>query len=116
MTTQNKANVRAIERDYFAMLGDKLTLDRWGKIIDRALADAENGDAKAREWVAKFALGAAPLSLFELAKRERMGIQSAHEIEASAQLVTEPSDAKILARLAGGESVEDRAYKLASAK
>ena len=48
---------RAIEQDYLAVLSDEVPLDRWKVVIQRALADAERGDAKAREWLGGYLAG-----------------------------------------------------------
>ncbi len=48
---------RAIETDYLAALSEALPMDRWKRVVDRAVSDAENGDAKAREWLAIYLMG-----------------------------------------------------------
>ncbi|HMF13227.1 MAG TPA: hypothetical protein VKE94_13010 [Gemmataceae bacterium] len=49
---------RAIELDYLAVLAEVVPLATWRAICLRAVADAKKGDAKAREWIAKYLLGA----------------------------------------------------------
>lgn len=71
---------RAVERDYMATFGDELTLDRWRRIVRSALDDAENGDAKAREWIAKYALGSDPARLFDLAAAEAANVTADDEV------------------------------------
>jgi hypothetical protein len=50
---------RATERDYLAALGEAVTIDRWRKIVERAASNAENGDAKARDWLGSYLVGRA---------------------------------------------------------
>ena len=49
---------RATERHYLAVLAEEVPLETWRAISRRAVADAKKGDAKAREWIAKYLLGA----------------------------------------------------------
>ena len=51
---------RSVEKEYLAALSDELSLPRWGKIVRKAIEDAEAGDWRAREWLAKYALGPDP--------------------------------------------------------
>jgi hypothetical protein len=57
---------RATERHYLAVLADVVPLETWRAICLRAVADAKKGDAKARDWIAKYLLGA-PGDLWSLA-------------------------------------------------
>lgn len=50
----------------------------------RALADAEAGDPKARDWITKHILGDSPPRLIEIAAREKRGETPAEEISALA--------------------------------
>jgi hypothetical protein len=34
-----------------------VSLDRWREIVERAVAEASKGDAKAREWLASYLVG-----------------------------------------------------------
>lgn len=77
---------RPVESVYLARLGDALTPDRWGRIVERAIVDAENGDPKAREFIARYALGAQPLTLVDLARREQAGVTTEHELHAAGSL------------------------------
>jgi hypothetical protein len=47
---------RVTEYAYLAKLSDKLTLPRWSKIVEKAIEQAEEGDEKARQWLADYAL------------------------------------------------------------
>jgi hypothetical protein len=49
---------RATERQYLAVLADAVTLETWEAICLRAVADAKKGDAKARDWISKYLVGA----------------------------------------------------------
>jgi hypothetical protein len=48
---------RPIEREYLATLNAAVPLDTWQAICQRAADDAKGGDAKARDWLAKWLLG-----------------------------------------------------------
>ena len=65
---------RATERTYLLALSDALTLEDWKAIVRRAVEDARNGDAKSREWLSRYALGAEPTTLAQLAALEALGV------------------------------------------
>lgn len=44
-------------RDYMLATIGRVALEDWEKVVDRALSDAKKGDAKSREWLAKYLLG-----------------------------------------------------------
>ncbi|QDT75572.1 hypothetical protein I41_47830 [Lacipirellula limnantheis] len=83
---------RAIELDYLAALGEAVTLPAWQRIVARALADAEAGDPRARDWITKYVIGESPARLIDLAAREQREVTSADEISALAD--EQASDAK----------------------
>ena len=65
---------RAVEADYLRSLSDHCALEAWTGIVDRAVSDAENGDAKAREWIGRYVISApAPGALADLAARDEVG-------------------------------------------
>ncbi len=45
------------EVEYYRILQFRCTPDRWQKIIDKALEQAERGDAVARKWLADYLIG-----------------------------------------------------------
>lgn len=61
---------RPVEREYFATLNSVVTLDVWKRICLRTVADAEAGDARAREWLAKHLMQAEARTLTVLAAEE----------------------------------------------
>lgn len=62
---------RAVEREYLAALLDVIPLDVWKEIVSKAVDSAKLGDAKARDWIARFVLGTeTPLKPSELAADE----------------------------------------------
>ena len=61
---------RAVEEDYLAALSDQLSIERWENIVSKAIEDAEDGDHRARDWIARYALGPSP-------KVAEMGLQGA---------------------------------------
>ena len=48
---------RDTERAYVTALAEACPPERWRLIVARAVADAEGGDAKAREWLGTYLLG-----------------------------------------------------------
>lgn len=83
---------RAVERDYMTALSDELPLDAWREIVRRAVADAKAGDAKAREWIARYALGAVPSTFTAIAIRDAVDVTSEAEIRAAADYERQLSD------------------------
>jgi hypothetical protein len=79
------------EADYLAAFGDAVPLDRWRAIVERAVTDAEQGDAKAREWLSRYVTGGMPNGLTDLAAYEAAGgidheiEERAHEIKRRAE-------------------------------
>jgi hypothetical protein len=45
---------RAIESDYLTTISEAVPLDSWRVVIAKALEQAQNGDAKAREWLSGY--------------------------------------------------------------
>jgi len=64
------ATRRPIEREYLATLNAAVPLDTWQAICKRAADDALAGDAKARDWLAKWLLGLESRLLTVLAAEE----------------------------------------------
>jgi hypothetical protein len=64
---------RAIEREYLARLSDAVPLDAWQAIVERAVEDAKAGDARARDWLARYLVGEPAGGLMDLAIREHDG-------------------------------------------
>ncbi len=48
---------RQTEAAYLHATLSACSVEMWGKIVDRAVADALGGDAKAREWLATYLIG-----------------------------------------------------------
>ena len=61
---------RPIEREYLATLKAAVPLDTWEAICKRAADEALAGDAKARDWLAKWLLGLESRRLTTLAAEE----------------------------------------------
>jgi hypothetical protein len=47
---------RAVELDYLATMTEAVPPDRWRAIVERAAALAEEGDARARDWLSRYLL------------------------------------------------------------
>jgi hypothetical protein len=77
---------RPIEREYLATLNAAVPLDTWQAICQRAADDALAGDAKARDWLAKWLLGLESRLLTTLAAEELVAVPAdAAEFEISAR-------------------------------
>jgi hypothetical protein len=74
---------RAVELDFLAALADRVPLTKWRRIVDRAVLDAEQGDARARRWIAEHLLGRQTEPLTTLAATELAGTLD-EEIQARA--------------------------------
>ena len=96
---------RAVERDYLAVLSERLSLDDWREVVSRAVQDARSGDAKARDWLSRYALGSEPMSLTALALRERMQVSSEAELAAMIDRETTPPDERMMAEAVEGSSL-----------
>jgi hypothetical protein len=96
---------RAVERDYLAALSERLSLDDWRSIVDRAVKDARSGDARARDWLSRYALGSEPLSLTALAIREQMQVSTEAELAAMIERETTPPDERLLDEAVRGSSL-----------
>ena len=72
---------RAVESQYMASIGDVVTVEDWQAIVRRALDDAKNGDAKAREWLTKYLVGTEPPTLVSIAATEERVANGFEEVE-----------------------------------
>ena len=72
---------RAVESQYMASIGDAVSLEDWQAIVRRAADDAKNGDGKAREWLAKYLVGAEPPTLVSIAATEVRAANGFDEVE-----------------------------------
>ena len=61
---------RPIEREYVAALNAAVPLETWQAICKRAADDALAGDARARDWLAKWLMGLGSRVLTTLAAEE----------------------------------------------
>ena len=76
---------RPIERQYIAVISDVVGLDAWRRVVERALRDAENGDATARAWLSKYVTGDPPqATLFGLAVDAERGRSVEDQIQQAA--------------------------------
>ena len=48
---------RVTERHYLDVMQISCSPEKWREIIEKAVTDAKNGDAKAREWLASYLMG-----------------------------------------------------------
>ena len=83
---RNRRQVR-MEREYLAALSSVVSLKDWRQICRTAVADAKDGDAKARAWLAKYCLGPKPPTLTNVVVKEKSGITATREITAEAERV-----------------------------
>lgn len=61
-----KKITRVPEADYIKATIDTVTVERWRVIVQTAVTQAEAGDSKARDFLAKFLLGQDPATVTEL--------------------------------------------------
>jgi hypothetical protein len=57
-----------VERDYLSATVACVPLARWRKIVRKAVEQAEDGDGKARTWLATLLVGSDPIPLQQLAE------------------------------------------------
>ena len=71
---------RDIERKYLDAMMTKVSIEDWAGITAKAVAQSLNGDAKAREWLARYLLGD-PIHIHEylFAKQEDVTIRVVFE-------------------------------------
>src|SRR4030042_1960910 len=69
---------RVTERHYLDVMQVACSPEDWREVVEKAIADAKNGDAKAREWLAGYLVGK-PEGLAPTLKR--MAIEDAAGIE-----------------------------------
>lgn len=69
---------REFERQYLAALRDCVPLSEWRKVVAKALKQAKQGNARARDWLGKYLVGDDPLGLLDvldrLAELEERGV------------------------------------------
>lgn len=74
---------RLVERDYLLALSDACPLDRWQHIVEKAIRQAEGGDAQARAWLAKYLCAGATLS--KKLSDEELTIEIVNMLQADSQ-------------------------------
>src|ERR1019366_3632258 len=70
---------RSIETAYLKVLLTEVSLDMWAQIVNRAARDAAAGDAKAREWIARYVIGSPDYQAprpFDVAVEDEAGIDA----------------------------------------
>ena len=76
---------RQTEAEYLRATAAACSLEDWEQIVTRAVADAKTGNAKAREFLARYVLSAAPI-LSDLAAWDEVGHDPVNEKLRSAKL------------------------------
>lgn len=76
---------RAVEREFLAIISEACPPAAWREVVERAVADAKAGDAKARDWLTRYLIGEHPPTLLELAAKEHRGLAADAEIADAAQ-------------------------------
>lgn len=73
---------RLIERDYLAVISDRISLDDWKEVVEAALKASKQGEFRAIEWLSKHCLGSSKdeTPLKSLAVIEERGFDAAKEI------------------------------------
>jgi hypothetical protein len=57
---------RLIEREYLRALNEAVSLEDWQGVVRAAVAQAKEGDGKARDWLARYLIGDDPPRLIDL--------------------------------------------------
>lgn len=76
---------RKTEWSYLRSTTSACSLEDWQQIVARAVADAKNGNAKAREFLARYLLGDGPV-LSELAALDEVGLDPVDEKRQSVEM------------------------------
>ena len=71
---------RAVERDYLAVISQTCPPEVWQMVVDRAVQDAQAGDARAREWLTRYVIGSQPASLLELSVWDQRGYTADEQV------------------------------------
>ena len=77
--------LRVTETSYLRATAAACSLEDWGHIVTRAVSDAKTGNAKARDFLAHYILGAAPI-LSDLVAMDEVGHDPVNEKLRSAKL------------------------------
>jgi hypothetical protein len=72
---------RPVKREYLAALAGAVPPDTWREICRATVEAAKAGDAKARDWLARYLIGDRPLRLLHLAADERGAYSAEDEID-----------------------------------
>jgi hypothetical protein len=95
--------------DYLVRLKDKVPFETWDAVCDKAIAQALDGDARAREWLANYLIGR-PLQAVALAEPVGSGVTLSMFLSALREAVPDPEAqyklAAVLARM-GREAAGD---------
>lgn len=71
---------RATERAYLATMLEVVTREEWQAVVQRALDDAKNGDARARLFLATYLLGKEPPRVLDVLAAEAAGVPPEQEV------------------------------------
>jgi hypothetical protein len=97
---------RPIEREYLATLNAVVSLDTWKTICQKAVDEALEGDAKARDWLAKWLMTFETRPLTVLAAEESMYMGSSqatlHEIDELTEKLTDQAAMARMERMSRG--------------
>lgn len=78
---------RQVEETYLEVTLGEVTLDKWRAVVRAALAQAIEGDARARTWLGEYVLGKPP-QILELQAADALALKAA--LEAMAPLGVTP--------------------------
>jgi hypothetical protein len=87
---------RAVEREYLAQLAEACPPETWRQVCQRAVDDARAGDAKARDWLARYLFGAEPPRLLALAADEADAFTPDQEVALEQKVRQEARFGKLL--------------------
>lgn len=96
---------RPTEAEYLAALTSRVTLAKWGQIIDRALTDAIAGDYRARQWVSDYIVGK-PVTTIDLRAGEQAQLAQVLDLLRANNIPASEVFGALITELVAGASVE----------
>ena len=93
------------EADYLKATTSRVSVAEWSKVIDRALKDAKDGDARARQFLAEYLLGK-PEQVLSLKTTETVQLARALELASEHGLSAGEIFDSMIALLASAEGIE----------
>src|SRR5262245_28501281 len=71
---------RAVEHDYLSATIGAVSVSEWVAVVVKALDQAKDGDAKARDWLSRVLIGAEPIAAQQLMKELEAELERAKHV------------------------------------